>query len=143
MKKLILYTAALAFISLPISSPAMAGGDSDIGAIKSAIHAYFDGVREGDRSKLEQAFIPSNAHMKYLEHKAGKDTVQSWQDGVVFDRLTDNPDASLKGEILSINIYNPKAAFATFDFNGAFVDGFQLVKVNGQWRIVNKLYVDK
>ena len=140
MKKHILI--ALSFLSIA-SWPVMAQEVSDLESIKAAIHNYFDGVREGDRSKLETAFAPSDAHMKYLATENGVDAVQSWQDGVVFDRLTDNPDASLKGEILSINIYNPKAAFVTFDFNGQFVDGFQLVKMNGQWRIVNKLYVSK
>ena len=143
MKKHLLI--ALSFLSIASwpATPAMAQEASDLESIKAAIHSYFDGVREGDRSKLETAFVPSDAHMKYLATENGVDTVQSWQDGVVFSRLTENPDASLKGEILSINIYNPKAAFATFDFNGEFIDGFQLVKMNGQWRIVNKLYVSK
>ena len=140
MKKHILI--ALSFLSIA-SWPVMAQEVSDLESIKAAIHSYFAGVREGDRSKLETVFAPSDVHMKYLATENGVDTVQSWKDGVVFDRLTDNPDASLEGEILSINIYNPKAAFATFDFNGKFIDGFQLVKMNGQWRIVNKLYVSK
>ena len=126
-----------------VSVRALARETDDLSAIETAIRNYFDGVRRGNLSKLEEAFADSNIHMKYLGNEEGRDVIKAWRDKAVLDRLADNPDPSLKGRILSVNIYNRNAAFATFDFDGKFVDGFQLVKMNGRWRIVNKTYVDK
>jgi len=30
-----------------------------------------------------------------------------------------------------------------FDFNGVYTDTFQLAKIDSEWRIVNKFYVDQ
>ena len=53
-----------------------------------------------------------------------------------------DPNPDLKGEILAINIYSDIAATALFNFNGIFTDSFQLAKVEGNWQIVNKFYID-
>ena len=47
----------------------------------------------------------------------------------------------MHGRILSINIYCAVAASVVFDYNGVYTDAFQLGKIAGEWRIVNKFYV--
>jgi hypothetical protein len=49
----------------------------------------------------------------------------------------------MKGKIISINIFDDVAATALFDFNSIFTDAFQLAKINGQWKIVNKFYINR
>ena len=126
-----------------LALPAVAQQPGDTEAITATIQQYFEGTRKGDRRLLEQAFLGGNVHMKHLTQEKGKDVVKSWADGKVLDILSAEEEPELKGHMLSINVYAPTAAFATFDFNGKFVDGFQLLKVNGQWRILNKTYVKK
>lgn len=134
-----LFTLILSATSLS----ALAQEAGDLEAIRATVDHYFEGTREGNRAKLGKAFIESTIHMQFLTQKEGKDVIQTWTHEEVLDDLSSNPDASLKGHILSINIYNPNAAFVTFDFNGEFTDGFQLIKINGKWRIINKTFVHR
>lgn len=115
----------------------------DVKAISAVIFNYFDGVRDGDIKKLKKAFYHQNMNMKALLTIEGKQQLLSLADNEAFADLSKRPDASYQGQILSINIYHPNAAFVTFDFNSLFIDGFQLLKQDGQWRILNKTFVEK
>ena len=118
---------------------------SDYDAIKTTIGNYFDGLRLADRERLEKAFAVDVGHMKgYIKDASGK-LVESSRpmSEVIDDWVARDPNPDLRGSIISINIYSPVAAQATFDFNGIFTDAFQLAKINGEWRIMNKFYVDQ
>ena len=140
---------ALAACAAAAAAPAGAAGDVDTGAagdvdmIAAVVADYFDGVREGDRGKLARAFAESDAHMKFLAREDGGQAVKTWAGSAVLDRLSGVPDESRVGRIRSINIYHPDAAFVVFDFDDAFVDGFQMLRIDGAWRIVNKTYVPR
>lgn len=125
-------------------NPAMAAGD-DYDAIKATIENYFDGFRFGDREKLEKAFAVPFAHMKgYIRGKDGQlMEVSRPMNEVIDDWVSRDPSPDFKGKILSINIFSDIAAQATFDFNGIFTDAFQLAKIDGEWRIMNKFYVNQ
>ena len=118
---------------------------NDYDAIKTTIDNYFQGFKHGDRARLEKAFAVPNAHMKgYIKGKNGQLTEVSRPiNEVIDDWVSRDPSPDFKGRILSINIYSDVAAQATFDFNGIFIDAFQLAKINGRWRIMNKFYVDQ
>ena len=118
---------------------------SDYDAIKQTLSDYFDGLRTADRSRLERAFAVDVAHMKgYIRNKDGKLVESSRPMNEVIDEwVARDPNPGLEGRILSINIYSDVAAQATFDFNGIYTDAFQLAKIDGEWRIVNKFYVDQ
>jgi len=47
------------------------------------------------------------------------------------------------GKILSNEIHNDVAATAVIDCAGKFLDTYQLIKMDGEWRISNKLYVNQ
>ena len=118
---------------------------SDYDAIKTTIGNYFDGLRLANRKRLEQAFAVDVAHMKgYIKDANGK-LVESSRpmNEVIDDWVARDPNPGLRGSIVSINIYSTVAAQATFDFNGVFTDAFQLAKINGEWRIMSKFYVDQ
>ena len=118
---------------------------TDYDAIKTTIFDYFDGIRLADRARLERAFAVDAGHMKgYLKNKDGKfDLSVRPMDEVINDWAAREPKPEMKGEILAINIYSDVAAQVLFDFNGVYTDAFQLAKVAGQWRIVNKFYIGK
>lgn len=118
---------------------------SDYDAIKTTIFNYFDGIRNADRARLEQAFAVDAGHMKgYLKGDDGQ-----WQltvrpmDEVIDDWSSRKPSPEMEGEIKSIDIYSDVAATVLFDFNGIYTDAFHLAKIDGQWRIVNKFYIGR
>lgn len=47
------------------------------------------------------------------------------------------------GHILSIQKFSDVGATVVFDCGGRFLDTFQMVKIEGSWRIVNKFFVDQ
>ncbi|MFT4582248.1 MAG: hypothetical protein ACI915_000002 [Gammaproteobacteria bacterium] len=118
---------------------------SDYDLIKTTIGNYFDGLRLADRTRLEQAFAVEYAHMKGYIKDANGNLVESSRpmNEVIDEWVAREPNPGLKGSIVSINIYSDVAAQATFDFNGIYTDAFQLAKINGEWRIMNKFYVNQ
>ena len=118
---------------------------SDYDAIKVTIGNYFNGLRNADRTQLEAAFAVEFAHMKgFIKNPDGKLVESSRRMTEVIDEwVARDPNPALQGSIVSINIYSDVAAQATFDFNGIYIDAFQLAKIDGQWKIMNKFYVNK
>lgn len=131
---------------LVAASPSYAeNSQDDYDAIKTTIEHYFEGLKHGDRARLEKAFAVAHAHMKgYIKDEAGQLVVSSRpMKEVIDDWVSREPRPDFKGKILSINIFSEVAALATFDFNGIYTDAFQLAKIDGEWRIVNKFYVNR
>jgi hypothetical protein len=118
---------------------------SDYDLIKTTIGNYFDGLRLADRTRLERAFSVEYAHMKgYIKDTDGNIVESSRPMNEVIDEwVAREPNPALQGSIVSINIYSDVAAQATFDFNGIYTDAFQLAKIDGQWRIMSKFYVNQ
>ncbi|MEM7542744.1 MAG: nuclear transport factor 2 family protein [Pseudomonadota bacterium] len=141
----IIIAVALSF-ALSMTTGNVLGDDmSDYDAIKETIGNYFDGFRLRDRERLEKAFAVDMAHMKgYVKGSDGSLSLTSRpMDEVINDWVNRDHGPEMKGKILSIQIFSEHAAIATFDFNGIFTDTFQLAKLAGEWRIVNKFYVDQ
>ena len=117
----------------------------DYDAIKVTIEDYFEGLKYGDKTRLERAFAVPSAHMKgYIKDKNGELVLSSRSMAdVIADWLSREPRPDFRGKILSINIFSEVGALATFDFNGIYTDAFQLAKISGEWRIINKFYVDQ
>jgi Putative lumazine-binding len=118
---------------------------SDYEAISTTIFNYFDGLKNADRARLEKAFAVEVGHMKgYVRDKDGKMNLSSRPINEVIDGwVKRTPTPEMQGRIIAIHILSPVAAIAVFDFNGIYIDTFQLAKVDSGWRIVNKFYVDQ
>jgi len=116
---------------------------SDYDAIRNTIFDYFDGLKTADRSRLERAFAVAACHMKgYLRNKNGDYELSVRPMNEVIDEWSARqPAPDMQGRILAINIYGGIAAQALFDFNGVYLDAFQLAKIDGHWRIVNKFFI--
>jgi hypothetical protein len=118
----------------------------DYDAIKETIYHYFEGYQTKDRGRLERAFAVDIAHIKgYAKNKDGDLELWSLPMKEMIDIWVSDDDTLPKldyGKILSIQIYSDVAATALFNCSGTFFDTFQLVKLDGEWRIANKFYVD-
>ena len=118
---------------------------SDYKEIETTIFNYFNGLKRSDRVQLENAFVKEGGHMKgFLKNETGSNslTVRSMSE-VIDEWSAREPNPDLAGTILSLEIYSKKAATVLFDFNGIYIDSFQLAKTDEGWRIVNKYYIDQ
>jgi len=119
---------------------------TDYEAIHATVFDYFDGYRTKDRARLERAFAVEVANlMGYRKTQEGVRVLSSEPIRSVIDRWTSAEHTPLslgEGRILSVNIFSEVAAGVVFDFGGVFLDEFQMAKIEGQWRIVNKFFVD-
>lgn len=116
---------------------------TDREAIATAVQLYIDGASKGDADKLREGFHES-----------------AWMYGAVGDQRFDMPigqmieivsgqpldaDGAYRARITSIEQVGD-AATATVEEEGcwgnlAFVDFFNLQKIDGGWKIVNKSFV--
>ncbi len=121
---------------------------SDYDAIKETLFHYFEGVQTKDRARLERAFALDVANIigyddrkgdgnRVLWHRSMRESIDKW---VADDSPVPHFDY---GKILSINIFSDVAATATFDCGGLYLDTYQLVKLDGEWRIANKFFTDQ
>lgn len=137
----------IALLATTLAAIPIAQGDdmTDYDAIKATIADYFDGIRTADRTRLERAFAVEAGHMKgYLKNKDGKFELSSRpMRDVIDDWAARDPKPDMQGRILAVNIYSDIAAQVLFDFDGIYTDAFQLAKIDGQWRIVNKFYIGR
>ncbi len=121
---------------------------SDYDAIAETIFHYFEGVQTKDRARLERAFALDVANIIGYDVRDGDDERTLWYRPMreTIDKWVadDSPVPHFDyGKILSINIFSDVAATATFDCGGLYLDTYQLVKLDGEWRIANKFFTDQ
>ena len=112
-------------------------------AIEEAIRTYLDGLYEGDADKLAQVFHPTSA-LTWEE----KGEVKIWprEDWLQAVRARPSPRAqglARDDEILSIDQSSPGTAFVKLRCQippRYFTDYLNLLKVEGRWQIVQKIF---
>ena len=120
---------------------------NDRDEITETVLHYFEGYKTKDRARLERAFAVDVANlMGYWKNQDGelelfsqpmKELIESW----VSPDYT--PHEFSDGNILDIQIFSDVGATVIFDCGGRYTDTFQMAKVDGTWRIVNKFFVDQ
>ena len=144
-----MYRLGSALLAASLLGPAAnsdvpSGGDR--AAIEAAIQHYFRAGDTGDPEELKLAFHP--ASIMYGNRNGafvGVDQAE-WQGRLQKERAEGKPPTPASWrKILSIDIEGDVASaklqsdFPTFQF----LDFVNLVKVNGTWKIVNKVYYRK
>jgi len=120
-------------------------GDYEL--IRETIFDYFEGYMTKDRGRLEKAINVDVANMVgYMKNAEGKpelfsDSMKDDIDQWVSPEYSTFPFG--EGHITSVNIFSKDGASVVFDCGGRFIDTFQLVKMDGSWKIVNKFFVDQ
>jgi len=134
---------------LLISSLSIAGQEKE--AVIEAIQNYYDGYIERDINKLNKAFdtengtmkIPVKENEKIIGYKNAyfKDLMPIWGNR---KKLTDEILKNCALEILNIDIVDAKIASAKISMKVntvTYIDILSLQKINGFWKITNKMYV--
>lgn len=116
-----------------------AGGSDEDAAIRATIELYFRGDIDRDVEKLKAAFHPTA--LLQTSNEAGRLAVleQSvWYERVRSTPGRERPDA----RILQIDRTGEAAVAKTqlVFSNGRFTDYLSLLKIDGDWQIVNKTY---
>ena len=118
-------------------APKQAGEEA---AVRAAINQYFKGHSTAQTTEMSAAFLPS-AHIEGI-----RDGVfTSWTAAEYSGRFSGRPasdEASRKRTIDHVDVSGTAAMARATLVHGAttFTDYFVLLKVNGNWKIANKVY---
>ena len=134
----ILVITLLAPMLLTASSAGAQG--SEEAAVRAAVNQYFRGHSTASGEEMRKAFLPT-AHIEGM--RDGK--FVSWTIEEYASRFTGKPaadEAARKRTIDGVDVSGTAAmARATLVHGGTtFVDYFVLLKVDGAWKIANKVY---
>jgi hypothetical protein len=120
--------------------PASAQDQPALTGIRTAIDHYFQGHATGDAAHFRIAFLPT-AHIEGI--RGGKFTSWTLEEYCrLFSGKPATDEATRKRTVDSIDVSGDAAMVrATLDHGGTvFTDFFVLLKVDGEWRIANKVY---
>ncbi len=113
--------------------------------IHQAVNNYYVGVSTGNVEMLMQAFDTSAGHLKGVQIDGnGKELVAVEPISGSIERWSKRPYQTGSGNLLSTEIIEGKMATVKFAFtldDNHFLDLLTLYKVNGEWKIVNKMFV--
>lgn len=113
----------------------------DIAAVTQAALDYALGVADGDYELIERAYDVPKAQMKLVTGDEGAEKVYVLPIKDVWENIWSQLPRSdaHKVEILSVAVHEGRIANVTLNNNGAYFDYLSLYKVNGRWRIYDKL----
>lgn len=111
--------------------------------IKTAIQNYQDGFNQRDAELLRQAFHEGTGHVKSIsKNDDGTDKVRVTAVSDWIKKVTpEGENRDIKIRILSINMVNDQIANVFIDFDGVLFDMLLVAKVDGNWRILNKVSI--
>ena len=112
---------------------------SDYDAIAKTVQTYIDAGKSGRGADMKAAFHPDATIFGYVGNDLFAGPIKQ-----LFDWNDQNgPATELQGRIASIDIFNTVAAVRLELDNWTghrFTDLFTLLKVDGEWKIINKVF---
>ena len=143
MKQLVRIAAALAVVALATPDAARAQSAAEEAAVRTAVEAYLNAHATGSSAGLRPVFHPvANLYFVRADTLATR-TGQAYLDG--FDG-TPAPDEAQRRRWISMVDVTGDAAVArvVLDYPTVTItDYFALLRVNGEWRIVNKIFTSQ
>ncbi len=113
---------------------------SDFAAISTILHSYFDGLHHGDVTKLKSIFHPD----AWLKAPGVRRSLTQWFSGVENRPVPAQLNKPFEFKVLALDVVQDQAMAKIycplFDFH--YIDFLGLLKEDGQWRIVTKMYTD-
>ena len=136
------YRKAMLIILTIISTNVFAQSDEE--AIKRTINTLFDGMRKTDTSLIRDAFTDAPFLQTVLKNKEGKtvlltEPLDSFMASIakprkeILDERIVLEVIKIDGELASV--WTPYKFYVGEKFSHCGVDSFQLVKINGKWKI--------
>ena len=134
-----LFMASLADESTSMSD------EADDQAIRAVVDQYFRGVVNADRELLEGAWHAARGvQMQYVKSLGVREPeFESVPIDVAIEWWTRVKAKSSSGKVLSVDIVEGEMALVKFDFryeHMQFIDYLTLMKIKGEWKLVNKSY---
>ena len=114
--------------------------DPDIEGIQQAVQHYLDGHASGDSAVMTRAFHES-ARLQFIrDGQYSTRTLESYLGGMGGSAAEDEADR--RRRVVSIDYTgNAGVAKLELDYPGALItDYMQLLKIDGEWKIVNKIF---
>ncbi len=114
-----------------------------LGGIHATVADYFDGLYEGDADKLASIFDPGSS-LTFID--GGKVVVLPRDQWLANVRSRPKPSAAgleRKDRILSVDLAGPDMAFVKVACQippRYFTDYLCLLRVDGRWRVAQKIY---
>ena len=116
---------------------------SDLHDIEQALQTYFDGLYEGDTSKLAAVFHPDSHLFSVTDGKLDDMPRAAWFDLVNGRPSAASRDLPRRDWVVQIDRSSPGTAFAKVHCQippRYFTDYLTLVKLADGWRIISKTY---
>jgi hypothetical protein len=114
--------------------------EGDIDVITTIIHDYFDGLYFGDAGKLESIFHSD----VWLKAPGTRRSLAIWLADVKNRATPAELNKPFDFKILALDVVKDQAMVKVhcplFDFN--YIDFLGLLKEDGNWQIVTKMYTD-
>ena len=115
-------------------------GAGEFEAILALIQYYFDGLYRGDTSLLRSIFHDD----AILKSPGLRRTLDEWLDAVKTRPIPFEEGQHYSFKVISIEVIQDQAMVKLECplFNYFYIDFLGLLKENGRWLIVNKMYTD-
>lgn len=114
--------------------------DTDFDKIHQIINQYFEGLYLGDTTLLADIFHPD----AWLKAPNKRRSLTTWLDDVAKRETPKQRGQTFDFKILALDVVKDQAMAKIecplFDYH--YIDFLGLLKENGQWLIVNKMYTD-
>ncbi len=147
MRKLKAAAVAVAVaLGLWAAGAALAQENPEETAVRRTVQYYFDGLKNRDPETLKKAF-----HAEAKLYSVGRDgtlielTQARWHEMITPSAQSPAKTYEMTGLVVSLEITGNAAAVKTIvEFPRVqFTDYLSLLKINGEWKIVNKIYAQK
>lgn len=113
---------------------------NDLSAIEAILQSYFDGLYYGNVAKLTSIFHPD----AWLKSPGVRRSLTQWLADVATRATPSELNRPLEFKVLSIDLVQDQAMAKIhcplFDFH--YIDFLGLLKEQGKWQIVTKMYTD-
>jgi hypothetical protein len=112
-------------------------------AVRKHVEQHLTAIKKADRLTLEKSWAKDVARITTVD---SKNQIVSQPIAKAFDLWTDKPTPNMSYTIQSIDVVDDKMATvkATIQWrSGVYDDVLTLMKVNGQWKLTGKHYVEK
>ena len=138
--KIRIITASCVALVLAALAVAAAQSNQDEAAVRQTVDHYLHGLKFNDVSGLKAAFFPE-AKLLFVKRdgQLGQLTQEQWYKG--FEASAGKEE---KGDlrIVSVDVTGNAASVKVLEIydNAIYTDYLSLLKWNGEWKIVNKIY---
>lgn len=144
MRRTLIGTLAASFSMLAAASAQVKPATADEQAVRTVVEHYLHGLKFNDVASLKQAFWPE-AKLYFVDQKTGKLgqlTQEDWYKDFAASAGKEEPGdlritaLEVTGDIASVKVVEEYP-------RSRYVDYLSLVRFDGAWRIVNKVYTSE